>query len=348
MSLEQNYINYLLSENKVPGVSIAVTRNFQLTYAQTAGVLNTETNTEIWSDSLFQAASISKTLTTLAIMQMYEENLIDIDLPVNNYLTAWQLPENQWTKIKPVTIRHLLSHFGGLNVSTYLGYVMGEKIPSLLEILKGGKHANSAPIMVDMPVDEKFSYSTGAFVILQLLIEEYFNDNFESIMQKRIFQPLSMKFSTFVNPLPSDLENIAASGHRKDYQPVAGGAFIYPEQAGSSLWTNPTDLLKLMVHLQKILKTKESGILSFNTLSEILTPYKENFFGLGFALYLDKGEHFYFGHTGNTEGFRSMYIANSFTGNGAAILVNSDNADPVTKAIINEIATTENWNGFVW
>lgn len=348
MSLNQEYISKLLEEYNVPGISFAVTKNFKLNYAQTLGLSNSDTNEKIWTDTLFQAASISKTLTTLAIMQMREEKLIDIDLPINNYLKLWKIPENKWTKAKPVTARHLLSHFGGVNVPTYRGYVKGETIPSLIEILEGDKNTNSAPVRVDMPVDENFSYSTGAFAILQLAIEEICNNSFESVMQERIFMPLDMKFSTFSSPLPADIETLAASGHRKDSQPVAGSYFIYPEQAGSSLWTNPVELAKLAVHLQTILKTGEPGIISATSLKEILLPYKDNFFGLGYALYFDKGEHFYFGHTGNTEGFRSMFIANSFTGNGAFILVNSDNADPVIKGVINEIARTENWNGFSW
>ena len=348
MSLDQNYLNSLLHKHNVAGVSFAVIRNYQLSYAQTVGFANSEQQTELWTDTIFQGASISKTITALIIMQMYEEKKLDIDTPINNYIQAWKLPNNDWTKECQVTARHLLCHFGGINVPTYRGYVKGDKIPTLLDVLEGKKPSNSSSVRVEMPVDEKFSYSTGAFAILQLLIEELCNKSFEAIAQERIFIPLQMHRTTFLSPLPQNVERNAAAGHRKDGLPVAGGYFIYPEQAGSSIWTNPIELAKLAVHLQTILRTREPGIICVETLEEILTPYREGSFGLGYALYQDKGEGLYFGHTGNTEGFRSMFITHAQFGNGAFILVNSDNADPVMKEVINLIAQTENWDGFSW
>jgi hypothetical protein len=80
----------------------------------------------------------------------------------------------------------------------------------------------------------------------------------------------------------------------------------------------------------------------------MLSPYREPFFGLGFALYNDKGPRRFFGHTGNTEGYRSMFIAHESSGCGAFILANSDNSDPIIKEVINQIARTEGWPGFHW
>lgn len=348
MSLDQNYLKSLLYKYNVSGISFAVIRNFELEYAQTVGYSNAEKKTELWTDTIFQGASISKTITSLIIMQMYEEKMLDIDVPINNYIKSWKLPENDWTEECKVTTRHLLCHFGGVNVPTYLGYIKGDETPSLLDVLEGTGPSNSSSVRVEMPVNEKFCYSTGAFAILQLLIEELCENNFEAVAQERVFRPLNMHRTTFSSPLPEDVEKNAASGHRNDGLPVAGDYFIYPEQAGSALWTNPIELAKLAVHLQTILKTRKPGILSVETLEEILTPYQDCSFGLGYALYQDKGEGVFFGHTGNTEGFRSMFIAHKQFGNGAFILVNSDNADPVMKEVINLIAQSQNWIGFSW
>jgi CubicO group peptidase (beta-lactamase class C family) len=281
-------------------------------------------------------------------MILVEKNKLDLDTPVNQYLESWKLPDNDWTSEKPVTIRHILSHFSGINVPTYRGYFSGDATPSFKDILEGLEPSFEPAVIVEEPVDEQFIYSTGAFAVLQMILEDVCNESFETLIQRELLQPLNMHRTLFSQPLPEDLHGNAACGHRSDGETVAGKWFVYPTLAGSAVWTTPTDLAKFALHLQKILRDETSGIIEPESLKEVLSPYREPFFGLGFALYNDKGPGRYFGHTGNTEGFRSMFIAHESNGNGAFILSNSDNADPVIKEVVNEIARSEGWEGFFW
>lgn len=348
MSLSSNDLQNLLHRHNVAGVSFAVLRDFHPAYTQCEGTICRDTGDPLWPDSLFQGASISKILSAVLTMKLVEQGHLDLDTPVNDYLKSWKLPENEWTNEKAVTIRHILSHHGGINVPTYAGYFCEDPVPSFKDLLEGRDPCLEAAISVEEPVDEQFIYSTGGFAVLQMAIEDVCNEGFETIIQREILQPLNMHRTCFNQPLPEHLRQNAACGHRSDGDMVAGRWFIYPTLAGSAVWTTPTDLAKFALHLQLILRRNQTGILQPQALQELITAYREPFFGLGFALYPDKGPGLYFGHTGNTEGFRSMFIAHESKGCGAFILANSDNADPVIKYIINRIAAEENWEGFHW
>ncbi len=348
MSLSTEELKQLLQHFNVAGISFAVLRDFHLAYCQCEGVISREGKGPIWPDSLFQGASISKMLSAVLTMKLAEKGLLDLDRPVNQYLKSWKLPENEWTREKSVTVRHILSHFSGINVPTYAGYFREDPIPSFKDILEGLEPSFEPAVVVEEPVDEQFIYSTGGFAVLQMVIEDVSNEGFETLIQRELLHPLSMHRTCFSQPLPADLQINAACGHRSDGEPVAGNWFVYPTLAGSAVWTTPTDLAKFALHLQLILRDNKPGLLQPQTLRELISPYREPFFGLGFALYHDKGPGRYFGHTGNTEGFRSMFIAHESNGCGAFILVNSDNADPVIKEVINHIAADEDWQGFFW
>ncbi|MBU1109630.1 MAG: beta-lactamase family protein [Candidatus Riflebacteria bacterium] len=348
MSLSAKELKNLLKTHNVAGVSFAVLRDFHFAYAQCEGFINNESQEPLWPDSLFQGASISKILSAVLTMILVERGKLDLDKPVNKYLKSWKLPENEWTKDTPVTLRHILSHFSGINVPTYRGFLKEDPIPTFKDVLNGTGPCDAPAVIVEEPVNEQFIYSTGAFAVLQMVLEDVTNESFETLVQHELLQPLNMHRTLFAQPLPEYLSENTACGHRSDGELVAGNWFVYPTQAGSGVWTTPTDLAKFALHLQKILLDDSSELLQLQTLREMISPYREPFFGLGFALYNDKGPGMFFGHTGNTEGYRSMFIAHESSGGGAFILANSDNADPVIREVINQIARSEGWEGFRW
>ncbi len=348
MSLAAEELKNLLKRHNVAGISIAVLRDFHLAYAQCEGVISKESREPLWPDTLFQAASVSKIISAVLTMILVEKGRLDLDRPVDEYLKSWKLPKNDFTRKAPVTIRRMLSHFSGINVPTYRGFLKEGPLPSLLDVLNGTGACDAPAVVVEKPVDGQFAYSTGSFAVLQTILQDVTGENFETLIQRELLQPLNMHRSCFAQPLNGPLSRNAACGHRSDGEPVDGNWFVYPTQAGSGIWTTPTDLAKFALHLQKILHGNTSGLLQPQSLKMMLSPYREPFFGLGFALYNDKGPGLFFGHNGNTEGYRSMFIAHESRGCGAFILANSNNADPVIKEAVNQIALSEGWQGFNW
>ena len=135
---------------KVPGLSIAVINNHQIEWARSYGVTDIETRQPVTTKTLFQAGSISKPVAAMVALKKVEQGKIALDENINNKLTSWKLPDNEFTAKKKVSLANLLSHTGGLTVHGFPGYAINEKIPTLQQVLDGAEPANTAPVRVDM------------------------------------------------------------------------------------------------------------------------------------------------------------------------------------------------------
>jgi len=108
-------------------------------------------------ETLFQAASISKSLTATAALHLVEAGKLSLDAPIQTELKSWTLPQNSFTAQQPVTLRELLSHTAGTTVHGFKGYAGGETVPTLVQVLNGQKPANSDPIVVNAMPGKAFS-----------------------------------------------------------------------------------------------------------------------------------------------------------------------------------------------
>jgi len=145
----------------VPGLSIAVIKDFKVDWARAYGVKDIETNEPVTPATLFQAGSISKSVNAMVAMKKVEQGKISLDEPINNKLVSWKLPENDFTKTKKVTLRNLLSHTAGTTVHGFPGYAVTEKVPTIVQVLDGATPANTAAVRVDFEPGSKFRYSGG-------------------------------------------------------------------------------------------------------------------------------------------------------------------------------------------
>src|SRR6185503_12487962 len=186
---------------KTPGVSIALINDGKIEWARGYGVLEAGTKEPVTPETLFQAASISKSLTAMVALRLVEQGQLDLDSDVNKRLVSWKVPENDFTKDQKVTVRRLLAHTAGVTVPGFLGYPSDKPLPELRQILEGEKPANSAPIRVDMTPGAKFRYSGGGYVILQQLMMDVTGKPFPELMQTMFLQKLGMTHSTFQQPL---------------------------------------------------------------------------------------------------------------------------------------------------
>ena len=135
---------------KTPAVSIALINDGRIEWARGYGMLEAGGKEQITPETLFQAASISKSLTAMLTLRLVEQGKLDLDSDVNRRLVSWKVPESEFTKEQKVTVRRLLAHTAGVTVPGFLGYPAGEAVPTVRQILEGEKPANSAPIRVDM------------------------------------------------------------------------------------------------------------------------------------------------------------------------------------------------------
>ncbi len=329
---------------KVPGVSIAVINNYKIEWAKGYGVKEVLKEEVVTSDTLFQAASISKPVAAYAALHFVEERVLDLDENVNNKLDSWKIPENKYTEEKKVSLRGLLSHSAGLTVHGFRGYAEGEEIPTVQQVLDGEGPANSDPVRVDIEPDTQYRYSGGGFTVMQYMLTELKDRPFPQIMREIVLDPLNMRLSTYEQPLPENRRGEEAIAHRSNGKPIEGKWHTYPEMAAAGMWTTPSDLCRFAIELMLSVKGKSNKTLSEEMVSQMLTAQKENY-GLGIGVG-GKEENFSFSHGGGNEGFRCFLVAYPEKGQGAAIMTNSDNGGTLYSEILRSIANEYIWNDF--
>ncbi len=336
----------LMKTYKVPGLSLAVFRDFKLEWVQTYGVKDIESGKLLTPDTLFQAGSLSKCVTAIATVHAVENGLFSLDDPINSILTTWELPENDYTAIRAVTPRMLLSHTAGTSVSHLNGYAPDEFLPTTLQILDGGRRSNTRKVIVEREPLSKYNYSSGGMIVMELALEDATRKTFPEIVKEYIFDPAGMKQSTLNNPLDPKEESRAAYAHNSKGERMEFKYKLYPELAAGGLWTTAKDMALLAVDIQKAHRDDTGKILSKESADEILTRTGFGDHGLGFTIW-NRGRHYkYFGHHLNSWGYDGMLTAHMEDGYGAVIMCNSDSGRKLFKPIMARLAKEYDWKGY--
>lgn len=345
----QNDLKYSIeermSEYNINGLCIAVIKNYKIEWVKAYGWANVEKKQPVTTKTLFQAGSISKSLNAVGILKLVQEKKLDLNVDINTFLVSWKFPYDSVSRNKKITIANLLSHTGGLSVHGYAGYMKGEDLPSIYNILDGVKPANSKAVRSIAEPGRISVYSGGGTTISQLILTDITKQNYEDYMWSQVLKPLQMTESFFNQPPPENKKNLLASGYLSDgKQMVKGNYNIYPEKAAAGLWTTPTDLAKYIIETQLSLKGKSNKVLSEEMTKLKLTPYIDSENGLG-VLVKEKGDDKYFTHAGGTNGFIAEYIGSFENGNGVVVMTNSENPG-ISAEIINSVSIVYDWKGF--
>jgi CubicO group peptidase (beta-lactamase class C family) len=337
MTLEQ-----WMALHRIPGLSVAVFDQNQIVWAKAYGTKRAGSSDPVMLDTLFQAGSISKPVTAMAVLRCVEAGKWSLDENVNDKLISWKVPDNALTKEQRVTLRRLLSHSAGTTVHGFPGYAVGEPLPTLLQILDGLPPANTAPVRVDLLPGTKVRYSGGGTTVVQLMMVDQLKKPFPQIMAETVLQPLGLTHSTFEQPLPPDRAAMAASGTRASGKIVEGQWHIYPEMAAAGLWTTASDLAQIALEVSRASSGKSKRVLSSAMTKQMLTP-QFGPFGLGFAL---DHEGRSFGHNGADEGFQAYLLAFADSGSGVAMMANSDNGFMLFERLAASVAAEYAWKSF--
>jgi CubicO group peptidase (beta-lactamase class C family) len=144
-----------LKQFNVPGVSIAVIKDFKIDWAKGYGVADAATGQPVTTETLFQAASISKPVAAMASLKAVQDGRFKLDQDINTVLKSWQLPESQFTRERAVTPRMLMSHTSGT------GDGFGFPLPTIVQILDGLRPSNLPRVRLERPPMTGFKYSGG-------------------------------------------------------------------------------------------------------------------------------------------------------------------------------------------
>ncbi|MCJ1417810.1 hypothetical protein MMC32_004155 [Xylographa parallela] len=227
----------------VPAASIAIL---------TDGAISTKTisTSDIDSDTLFQACSISKPIAAVAVFRAIQAGHLSATAPITRYLSPHQLRFLETPQTKPllqhITLEMLLAHTSGLSVSSFPGYTH-DPPSSIATILQGLPPSNTPQVHLERFPGQRFQYSGGGFTVVQLILETVLHKPFPAIIHDLVFAPLHMRRSHY--HLPATERNLApahdtaATAHDPPYH-------TFPELAAAGLWTTPADLLRVIAALQ--------------------------------------------------------------------------------------------------
>ncbi len=333
----------------VPGVSIAVIKNYNVDWAKGYGIMEVGTNKPVSTKSLFQAASCSKPLAVVIVMKLVETGKLNLDEDVNKYLKIWKIPyDSVNTKI---TLRQLITHNAGINrPGNGIDYLENSS-PTLIQVFNGESPAINDPFHFDFPPGTVFKYSNLGYMIIQKILEDQLNMSYSQIVRKYIFEPLKMNSSWMQFPLPENEMAFLSKPHNKSGEPQDYG--LHPTAlAHGGLIATPTDLSKFIIDLMLLEKNKSGKILKPESVNKMFTKIADvdpqefsGFSELGFGIFLlGQGDHTYFAHPGgNNTGASCAFIGSINTGNGIVVMTNGILGLYLTMEIVASIAKEYSW-----
>jgi CubicO group peptidase (beta-lactamase class C family) len=318
----------------IPSVDVALIESGRLAWSRVFGTAP--------DNAIYQAASLSKLVTAVAALRLVDRGVLDLDRDVNDYLTGWRVPENDFTRDHPVTLRQLLSMTAGIGVPGYLGYEPGQKLPTLQQILDGTPPANSPPVRVEAIPGRRYAYSGGGFEIVQALIEAKTKVKFQDALQDLLLRPAGMANSYFLQPLPGELVRRAATGHDANGNELPGGWRVVPELAAGGLWTSAMDLARLSLELERAYRGESGALLTRATAQAMMTQQNGGPYGLGAAV-AGNGASRVIMKRGQNIGYQSYMLLFPETGQGIVVLTGSDNGTTLATALIRRAAAAYQW-----
>jgi CubicO group peptidase (beta-lactamase class C family) len=342
-TIPKNNLETRMKELGIKGLSIAVIQDYKIQWAKAYGWADEAAGRKATTETRFQAASISKSLNSLAVLKLVEEKKLDPEADINKYLKRWKFPYDSLSKGKKINTFHLLSHTAGLTVHGFPGYKTTDTLPSLPEILDGKKPANTGAVRSAFEPGLKFQYSGGGTTISQLLVEDITGQPYAVYMQEKVLKPLGMKNSSYQQP-PVKNVDLATGYYAQTGTPVKGNFHVYPEQAAAGLWTTPSDLARYIIECQLAYQGKSKKVLSQAMMQKRMTPYIDTAAALG--VFIQKKDNItYFNHNGGNEAFLCTSYGSLEDGKGLVIMINGDNFNIIAE-LTNSIAQVYNWVGF--
>ncbi len=339
LSLEE-----VLKRFHVPGMSIAVIKDFRIQWAKGYGLADVETGRKVEPGTAFQAASISKPVTAMAALRLAQDGRLSLDADVNAILKSWRVPETELTRGHPVTPRSLFSHTSGADDGFgFPGYAPSADRPTVVQVLNGSAPSNTGPVTFARPPFQAYKYSGGGLTIMQLALTDLTGKPFAELMRTLVLGPLGMTGSSYQQPPNADVAARAARAHNSAGRPMGVPWHVYPEQAAAGLWTTASDLARFLIEVQTAVRGPAGKVLNEASAREMTAPVGVGPFAVGLSLE-KRGEGWYVSHGGANWGFRGDILAHVRKGYGVVILTNSDSGSPAISEIEARVAAAYHWD----
>lgn len=342
----------------VTGLAITVFESNEVVYKRAFGYANLSTKDTLQTSDVFYGASLSKAVFGYLVAQLAQDEIIDLDAPLQQYLDT-PIPELEFEKewrgfqdlagdkrYEQITARMCLSHTTGLPNWRWMNRTTGAREPE-------GK------LQFYFDPGTAYSYSGEGMQLLQYVIEHITGKGLEELAREHVFDPLDMNMTSYV--WQNRFENKYSNGHTVDEEVISKDTEDEAGAAGS-METTLDDYTKFMKHMLQ-LASKESEItqLLFSPVIRIRTKAQfgplsleetdanddiQLSYGMGWGLLqspLGLGAF----KEGHGEGFQHYSIIFPESGTGVILLSNSDNAESIYKELL-EFTISDTYTPWKW
>lgn len=324
----------LMKKYDIPGVTIAVIHGAQIVWTNAYGFADAEQKIPMTVDAVCRAESISKSVTAWGVMQLVDQGLVDLDMPVTGYLKPADLPESDFP-VEKVTLRRLLSNSAGLplgSIGPETEYSPGAEMPTVRDYLFKEFRLVQNP-------GSGFIYSNVGFNTLELVVQEVINRSFAEYMSTEILQPLGMEHSSY-----TWIDSFAVTvptGYELDGTPVP--PYIYPVSASGGLFSTVEDIARFVVAgMHEGETVLDSSRITALYEPEVSIPglfgFVADAYGLGHFLEVYNDRPNIVWHGGQGHGWMTDFHAVPETGDGIVIFTNSQRSWPLIAHILNDWA----------
>jgi len=316
-NLERN-IDRIIRKYDVQGASYIIIRNGKIGTVHNIGYANTAQKIKVKNNTAFKIASISKTVTAYAVMQLVDEKKLDLDTPVQNYIKNWKLPVSEFHNDK-VTLRTLMSHTAGISDSSEFGYT--EPLPSVEQAL------TQRNVRLIREPETKFEYSSfSGFAICQLVIENVTGEKFEDYMKNHVFQECRMEDAGYYNQ--SSEKVTMATPYAGCSKPVAITPIVMTGAGGIS--ATSSDMANFVIAMMQYYQSGSREMFHAQKNTESVF----GIYGLGIIPHQIPGGTTVYEHNGTLTGWNAQIAFEPESRNGIVLLCNSDKGYYLTNEVM--------------
>jgi CubicO group peptidase (beta-lactamase class C family) len=322
------FILNAMEERHIPGISASIVLDETVIWQKAYGYANIENNVIVTNNTLFKIASVSKTVTATALMQLYEQDYIDLDDPINDYLPFNVV--NPSYPYKDITFHMLLTHSSSIRDNwNYLFHFVGDSpIPyqTFLEeyLVPGGEYYDSENNFWTWEPGSSWSYSNVAVALVGYLVEIISEQNFTDYCESYIFNPLDMTESAwYLRDL--DVDHIAMPYYWNGEEYIPYGHIGWVDVPAGDLRTSSSQLINFLAMYINNGTYNSEVILESDTVDLMLSSQLPFFEYIGLIWWKsDLGSRTVWGHGGSDYGARALMQFDNFTKIGVVVLSNGE------------------------
>jgi len=272
-------VNKAVEKNRIAGIVVSAVKDGEIIYSKGFERSDGFNDREITADTSLYIGSISKSFTSLAIMQLVETDKINLDDPVKKYLSFFAVNKGNFEG--EITLRHLLHHRSGMSEEEYMSF-----LPEELSIEEGVKDLQG--MKLSYGPGEKFNYFNPNYNILGLIIEKVSGMSYENYIRSNILKPLEMN-NTYLSK--EIVEEKVPTGHLAFFSwPVKKeGKFERHSLPSGYIISTANDMAKYLI-FQERGEYNGKSILTDNNISKMHSPWNNN--ESGYAMGWNVGEKF--------------------------------------------------------